>query len=83
MATANERGREITAQLKDLIKNKKTAKNIIVNQPPTWGTIKEMEIARGFQDRPLGDGKNKFPQDIFTRSAHIKIIDSGLCDVSN
>ena len=61
----------------------KNADKIIVNPPPTWKTISDMENARGLNDRPLGGGEKEFPQDLFTRAAHIKIVDSGLCDVHN
>jgi hypothetical protein len=85
LATAEYRGKEVAAQLIKLIGNDKI-QQIKVNPAKTWESISDMETVRGFNDRPLGGSENnaqekKFSQDLFTRAAHIKIIDPGLCDV--
>ena len=79
LRTANEREDSVEEALRRLIGV--NAGRIVVTQRKPWQSIAEMEEAREFNDRPMGIAHVGIAQDLLTRSAHIKVIDPGLCSV--
>jgi hypothetical protein len=81
LRTADERGDAVRRKLDELIG--KDSKLIRVLDGKPWDTIQEMGMAREFHDRPLGLESGTYPQDLMTRTAHIKIKDAGMCSVDS
>ena len=79
--TANERQAAVESALAALIGDRVDLIRIAERAP--WESIESMESARQFNDRPLGVSTGAIPQDLLTRSAHIKITDAGLCSVDS
>ncbi len=56
-------------------------RRILIEEAEDYRTIAEMRADREFDDRPGGGNANRLPQDVFTRAAHIKILNLGTCRV--
>ena len=56
-------------------------RRILIEEAEDYRMIAEMRADREFDDRPGGGNANRLPQDVFTRAAHIKILNPGTCRV--
>ena len=82
LITANERAETVKQELQELIDDYEAP--IKITETKVWKDLDEMKEARGFNDRPRGQGLDQDapPQDLLTRSAHIFVVDPGDCRIS-
>lgn len=77
---ANERRRAVEGELRAEIRRRDLERVIELDEVSDYTEISEMERHRQFNDRP-GDSpaRGDFEQDLFTRAAHIRVLDLSRC----
>ena len=78
---ANQRRRNVEAALRKEIMDLKVEGRIVVTTGKDYDNLEQMETSRGFNDRPneVDSGNGEPEQDLFTRTAHIKILNLAKC----
>ena len=79
---ANERRRNIEEELQEEI-SRQSVRGIVLEFGDNYNNLEQMKYSREFNDRPdEGELPNgEFFQDLFTRAAHIKLMELGRCSV--
>ena len=79
---ANERRRNIEEEIQDEIR-RQSLNGIVLEIGDDYDNLEQMKYSREFNDRPDEDEQlnGDFYQDLFTRAAHIKLMELGRCSV--